>query len=531
MGADRVIIFDTTLRDGEQALKASLSRVSKLKIAKCLERLGVDYIEAGFPVSSPGDFQSVQQIAREIQGARVCGLARAIEKDIDACAQSLNVAEQFRIHTFIATSPLHREVKLRMNLDQALDAAYHAVSYARNFTDDVEFSCEDAGRTPLPELCRFVDVAIKAGAKTINIPDTVGYTMPWEFSHIISYILDNVADAEGVTLSVHCHDDLGLSVANSILAVRAGARQVEGTVNGIGERAGNCALEEIALILDTRRDELGLSCGLKLREIHTTSKVVSSLCNMVIQPNKAIVGENAFSHSSGIHQDGVLKGKETYEIITPESIGVPTNQLNLTSRSGRHVIKHRLSSMGYSAGVDYDLDLVYEKFLTLADRKGTVYNYDLEAILWLEDSSRKSYILEYLCVNAGSATLATATIKLNVNGKTVSEAAVGNGPVDAVYNAIDAVTSIKLDIKNYSINAAGGGRDALGKVNITAEVEGRAYHGIGASTDIVEASAEAYLSVLNTFSSALLVGECAAKVRQGANRSCDRASLQSSSGV
>ena len=515
---DKVVIFDTTLRDGEQALKASLSLNAKLKIAKGLERLGVDYIEAGFPVSSPGDFDSVRTIAKEVKGARICGLARAVTKDIDACANALSVADQFRIHTFIATSPLHRQVKLRMDLEQTLEAAVAAVKYARNFTDDVEFSCEDAGRTPIEELYRFVEAAIAAGATTINIPDTVGYTLPWEFSDIIAKLLNNVVNIDKAVLSVHCHDDLGLSVANSLSAVKIGARQVEGTINGIGERAGNCSLEEIAMILHTRHQELGLHCGINLKEIHHTSRMVSTLCNMPVQPNKAVVGENAFAHSSGIHQDGVLKGKATYEIFTPETIGVPTNHLNLTSRSGRHVIKYRLSEMGYEAGVDYDLDRIYQKFLDLADRKGTIYDYDLEAILWLKEPLNETYKLEYLCVHSGSSSVATATLKIRVGDEVITRAAVGNGPVDAVYNAIDSVSGHKLEIQDYHIKSTGGGRDAVGQVDITATVEGKNYHGVGVSTDIVEASAHSYISVLNVFKAADLASKKAEqRIRKSPN--------------
>ena len=376
---NNVIIFDTTLRDGEQALQASLTSKEKLQIAFALERLGVDVIEAGFPVSSPGDFNSVQNIAREIKNSRIAGLCRAIDGDIDAAAEALKVAEQFRIHTFIATSDIHVEQKLKKDFDDVVAMAVRAVKRARNYTDDVEFSCEDAGRTPIDNLCRMVEQAITAGATTINIPDTVGYTVPSEFGGIIETLFNRVPNIDQAIISVHCHDDLGLSVANSIAAVQAGARQVECTINGIGERAGNCSLEEIAMILQTRKDQLGLTTNIISKEIHRTSQLVANLCNMPIQSNKAIVGTNAFSHSSGIHQDGVLKSQNTYEIITPETVGLSTNKLNLTSRSGRHVIKHRMQELGYTAE-DFDLDKLYDRFLQLADKKGQVFDYDLEAL-------------------------------------------------------------------------------------------------------------------------------------------------------
>ncbi|MEZ9335754.1 2-isopropylmalate synthase, partial [Vibrio sp. 10N.286.51.A4] len=352
---DQVIIFDTTLRDGEQALAASLTVKEKLQIAYALERLGVDVIEAGFPISSPGDFESVQTIAKHIKDSRICALSRAVAKDIDAAAEALKVADQFRIHTFISTSTVHVQDKLRRSYDDVVEMAVKAVKHARNYTDDVEFSCEDAGRTPIDNLCRMVEAAINAGAKTINIPDTVGYTVPNEFGGIIKTLFDRVPNIDQAIISVHCHDDLGMSVANSIAAVQAGARQIEGTINGIGERAGNCSLEEIAMIIKTRQELLGVHTGLDHKEIHRTSKLVSQLCHMPIQDNKAIVGANAFSHSSGIHQDGMLKNKNTYEIMTPESIGLKNKALNLTSRSGRAAVKSHMDAMGYKDN-EYNLD-------------------------------------------------------------------------------------------------------------------------------------------------------------------------------
>ncbi|MGI2259637.1 2-isopropylmalate synthase [Shewanella sp. GXUN23E] len=497
--SDRVIIFDTTLRDGEQALAASLSVKEKLQIAMALERLGVDVMEVGFPVSSPGDFESVQTIARTIKNSRVCALSRALEKDIDAAAQALSVAEQFRIHTFISTSDIHVQSKLKRSFDDVLEMAVGAVKYARRFTDDVEFSCEDAGRTPIDNLCRMVEAAIKAGARTINIPDTVGYTVPSEFGGIIQTLFNRVPNIDEAVISVHCHDDLGLSVANSITAVQQGARQIECTVNGIGERAGNCSLEEVAMILATRRHLLGLETNINAKEIHRTSALVSQLCNMPVQANKAIVGTNAFSHSSGIHQDGMLKAQNTYEIMTPESIGLTRNNLNMTSRSGRHVIKHRMSEMGYSEQ-DYDMDSLYKAFLKLADKKGQVFDYDLEALVFIKAQRREDdhYRLKQLIIHSDSKEgEATATVRLEIGGEKVTEAATGNGPVDAAYNAIARATHRKIDIASYKLGAKGEGQNALGQVDITARYQGRNFHGVGLATDVVEASARALVHVMN----------------------------------
>ncbi len=506
--SDRVIIFDTTLRDGEQALAASLTVKEKLQIAMALERLGVDVMEVGFPVSSPGDFESVQTIARQIKNSRVCGLARALEKDIDAAAEALRVAEAFRIHTFISTSTIHVESKLKKSFQDVLDMGVNAIKYARRFTDDVEFSCEDAGRTPIDNLCRMVEAAINAGARTVNIPDTVGYTIPTEFGGIIQNLFNRVPNIDKAIISVHCHDDLGLSVANSIGAVQMGARQIECTMNGIGERAGNCSLEEVAMILKTRADKLGLHTNIRHQEIHRTSQLVSQLCNMPIQPNKAIVGANAFSHSSGIHQDGVLKAKNTYEIITPESIGLNQNTLNLTSRSGRHVIKHRLALLGYPDG-SYDLEQVYDSFLKLADRKGQVFDYDLEALLFFSQIQEEpeQYKLNYLSVQSGGSVMATASVRMKVGDEEVSEAATGNGPVDAVYQCINRITGYEIRIDKYELKSKGVGKDALGQVDIVAEYAGRKFHGMGLATDIVESSAQALVHVINGIYRARQVAE------------------------
>ena len=497
--SNQVKIFDTTLRDGEQALAASLSMKEKLQIAFALERLGVDIIEAGFPVSSPGDFQSVRSIAKEIKNATVCGLSRALEKDIDACGEALSVAEQFRIHTFIATSDIHVASKLRKSQDEVVEMAVKAIKHAGRYTDDIEFSCEDAGRTPIDYLCRMVEAAINAGATTVNIPDTVGYTTPTEFGGIIQNLFNRVPNIDKAVISVHCHNDLGLAVANSLVAVEYGARQIECTINGIGERAGNCSLEEIAMILQTRQAMLGLNTNIRSQEISRTSKLVSQLCNMPVQANKAIVGANAFSHSSGIHQDGVLKAQNTYEIMTPESVGINKNNLNLTSRSGRHVIKHRLEELGYKAQ-DYDLDTLYASFVKLADKKGQVFDYDLEALLFFDKQkpADEHYKLLYLQASSGKEIIPSATVKLQVGDEEIIESCTGNGPVDAAYNAIIKVLGHEqLDIVDFKLDSKGEGADALAQVSVIVEYNGRRFNGIGLATDIVESGVKALIHVLN----------------------------------
>ena len=496
---NQVKIFDTTLRDGEQALPASLSAKEKLQIALALERLGVDIIEAGFPVSSPGDFRSVQLIAKEIKNSVICGLSRALPGDIDACGQALSVADQFRIHTFIATSEIHVGAKLRKSHDDVVDMAVAAVKHARKYTDDVEFSCEDAGRTHIDYLCRMVEAAIHAGATTVNIPDTVGYTTPTEFGGIIQQLFNRVPNIDKAIISVHCHNDLGLAVANSLAAVEQGARQVECTINGIGERAGNASLEEIAMILQTRKGLLGIDTNINSTEISRTSKLVSQLCNMPVQSNKAIVGANAFSHSSGIHQDGVLKAQNTYEIMTPESVGINKNNLNLTSRSGRHVIKHRLTELGYKPE-EFDLEAVYDAFLKLADKKGQVYDYDLEALLFFDKQKHDQahYQLLYLQANSGREIIPSATVKMKVGEQEITQACTGNGPVDAAFKAIISILGHEdLEIVDFILDSNGEGADALAQVSVIATYKERRFHGIGLATDIVEAGVKALIFVLN----------------------------------
>lgn len=506
--SNQVIIFDTTLRDGEQALKASLTVKEKLQIALALERLGVDVMEVGFPVSSEGDFQSVQAIAKAVKNSRVCALSRAVAKDIDAAYEALRVAKAFRIHTFIATSALHVEAKLKRSFDDVVEMAVAAVKRARGYTDDVEFSCEDAGRTGVDNICRIVEAAINAGATTINIPDTVGYTLPTQFGSIIENVMNRVPNIDKAIISVHCHNDLGMATANSLTAVQYGARQIECTINGIGERAGNTALEEVVMAMCTRKDLMDVTTNINTQEIYRVSQLVSQICNMPIQPNKAIVGSNAFAHSSGIHQDGVLKNANTYEILSPESIGLKKEKLNLTARSGRAAVKKHMSDMGYGEN-DYDLDKLYEAFLKLADKKGQVFDYDLEALAFIdmqqdEDVSVK---LQGISVQSASHMPATASVKLAVDHVIQLDAATGNGPVDAVYNCILRITGMDLTMTSYQLSAKGEGKDALGQVDIVVDYKGRKFHGVGLATDIIEASALALIHAINAIKLAKKVAD------------------------
>lgn len=505
---NQVTIFDTTLRDGEQALNASLSVHEKLQIALAIERLGVDVMEVGFPVSSPGDFESVKKIAQTVKNSRVCALARAVENDILACGEALKPAKDFRIHTFISTSDIHVQQKLKREFTDVESMAVNAIKYARKFTDDVEFSCEDAGRTPIDNLCRMVESAIKAGATTVNIPDTVGYTLPNEFGGIIEQLFNRVPNIDQAVISVHCHNDLGLAVANSISAVQAGARQIECTVNGIGERAGNCSLEEVAMIMKTRQAIMNVHTNINHQEIARTSKLVSQLCNMPVQLNKAIVGGNAFSHSSGIHQDGMLKASNTYEIMTPESVGYSKNKLNLTSRSGRHVIKHRMESLGYKES-DYNLEELYTDFLVLADKKGQVFDDDLEALLFniQQQGETDYYQLATINVQCGNGDFATASIKLISGEAEQLVSATGNGPVDALYRAIKQAVDIDFEVTDYTISNKGSGEDGLGKADLVITWQGRNFHGYGLETDVIEASGQALVHTLNSIHRAITIAE------------------------
>ncbi len=496
----RIIIFDTTLRDGEQALPQSLSANQKLQIALSLEQLGVDVIEAGFPISSQGDFESVRQIGRTLKIATPCGLARCVDKDIDAVAEAFKDAYYYRIHTFIATSDIHVKDKLRKDFSQIQEMAINAIKRARNYTDDVEFSCEDAGRTPIDNLCRMVEAAIRAGATTVNIPDTVGYTMPEEFGGIITTLFNRVPNIDRAIISVHCHNDLGMATANSLTAIQHGARQIECCMNGLGERAGNCSLEEVAMAIKLRQEFLGgLHTRIQSTNIARTSSLVAKICNEPVPPHKAIVGSNAFAHSSGIHQDGVLKNRSTYEILTPQSVGFSSNTMHMTARSGRHMVLACLRRLGY-ADDEYDLDEIYNRFITLADQKGQVYDYDLEALLFHAklDKENDYFLLDTLSVSSGGAkSIPTASVRLRVGSRTRTGSSVGNGPIDAIYNCITHLTGIRCKLTSFNITANGEGMNALGQVNVTVEYENRIYHGMGLSVDVLESAALALVHACN----------------------------------
>jgi 2-isopropylmalate synthase len=499
MTKDKVLIFDTTLRDGEQAAPASLSVDQKLRIARQLARLNVDVIEAGFPISSPGDFESVSTIAREIKdGPAICGLARLVDKDITVCAKAVKPAQRPRVHTFIGTSAIHTEKKLRKSEGEVLSMITAGVRLARRLCPDVEFSAEDAGRTDIDYLCRVVEAAIKAGASTVNIPDTVGYTPPGQFGAIIETLFNRVPNIDKAVISVHCHNDLGMATANSLTAIACGARQVECTVNGIGERAGNAALEEIVMALKLRKDFFKADTNINTKEITRTSHLVSEICSMPVQPNKAIVGGNAFAHSSGIHQDGVLKSRKTYEIMTPQSVGLKGSHMNLTGRSGSHMVKARLAELGY-AEAGYDMPSVYEKFKALADKKGTVYDDDLVTLMESESGHEvaDTYILDYLNISCGKGVTPMAMAKITSDGITRQAAAYGDGPVHAATNAIDQIVGYKIDVDNLYIAAITEGREAQANVKISASAAEGSFVGRGVSTDIVEASALAYMDIVN----------------------------------
>ncbi len=496
--SDRVYIFDTTLRDGEQSPGVSLNVQEKLEIARQLERMGIDIIEAGFPITSQGDFAAVKAISREIRGVTVAGLARTNFDDIDRAWEALKEAEQPRIHTFIATSDIHLKYKLRLSRDQVVEAAVAAVKRALKYTSDVEFSAEDASRSDLDFLCRIFTAVVEAGAKVINIPDTVGYTSPQEYQHIIRTIRNRIPNPDQVVLSVHCHNDLGLAVANSLAAVQAGARQIEGAINGIGERAGNVALEEVIMALYTRRDQFKVTTGIKTEEIYRTSRLVSKLTGMPVQYNKAIVGKNAFAHEAGIHQDGVLKERTTYEIMNPVMVGISQSSLVLGKHSGRHAFRQRLTELGYIL-TDEELNKAFIRFKALADKKKDISDFDLEAIV--DEEIRQidgTYRLEYLQISTGSNIVPTATVGLREGEKVLQDAGCGGGPVDAIYKTIDKITGINCTLRHYAINAVTGGKDALGDVTVRISNDSkRVYIGRGVSTDVLEASAKAYVNAVN----------------------------------
>ncbi|ARB46760.1 2-isopropylmalate synthase [Alloalcanivorax xenomutans] len=505
MNKERLIIFDTTLRDGEQSPGATMDQDEKLRIAKALERMRVDVIEAGFAIASQGDFEAVKAIADTVRESTICSLARAKAEDIDRAAEALAGAESGRIHTFLATSPIHMEHKLRMTPDQVVENAVAAVKHARNRIDDVEFSCEDAGRSELDFLCRIVEAAIDAGARTINIPDTVGYNIPEQFAHTIRSLLERVPNADKAVFSVHCHNDLGLAVANSLAAVQAGARQVECTINGLGERAGNASLEEIVMAVRTRQDLFPVDTGINTREIVPASKLVSTITGFPVQPNKAIVGANAFAHESGIHQDGVLKHRETYEIMSAEDVGWHTNRMVLGKHSGRAAFRARLEELGIPLGSDASLNIAFQRFKDLADKKHEVFDEDLQALVsdTRQAAEQERYQLVVLEVTSCTGETPKARIVINVDGEEREATAAGAGPVDATFKAIESLVQSNCSMSLYSVNAITSGTDSQGEVTVRLEKGGRIVNGHGADTDIISASAKAYLNALNHFASGL----------------------------
>ena len=493
--SDRVYIFDTTLRDGEQVPGCQLNTIEKIQVAKALEQLGVDVIEAGFPISSPGDFTSVVEISKAVTWPVVCALSRAVEKDIDRAADALKYAKRGRIHTGIGTSDAHIRYKFNSNREEILERAVRAVKYAKKYVEDVEFYAEDAGRTENEYLARVVEAVVKAGATVINIPDTTGYCLPEEFGAKIKYLMEHVDGIHNVIISTHCHNDLGMATANTMAGMLNGARQCEVTINGIGERAGNTALEEIGMILKAHKG-ISLETNINTRRLYPTSRMVSTLMNMPVQPNKAIVGKNAFAHSSGIHQDGVLKNAGTYEIIDPKDVGVDTNSIVLTARSGRAALKFRLEANGVKLD-DAKLDGVYEEFLRLADRKKEIHDDDILMLAGADRASARHIKVDWLQATSGIGMKPVASIGLDIAGEKFEAAATGNGPVDASINALRKIISKQVTLNEFTIQGISKGSDDCCKVHVQVEHEGRVYYGFGASTDIVTASIEAYVDCLN----------------------------------
>lgn len=494
--SEKVYIFDTTLRDAEQVPGCQLNTIEKIEVARQLEKLGVDIIEAGFPISSPGDFNSVVEISKAVTRPVICALTRAVKKDIDVAAKSLEFAKRGRIHTGIGTSTYHIYEKLRMTPETVIEQAVDAVKYARRFVDDVEFYAEDAGRTENEFLARVVEAVIAAGATVVNIPDTTGYCLPSEYGAKIAYLKNNVPNIDKAVISTHCHNDLGMATANTLAAVENGARQMEVTINGLGERAGNTALEEVVMAIKCHKN-LDFEVGIDTRQIVATSRLVSNLMRVPVQPNKAIVGRNAFAHSSGIHQDGVLKSRETYEIIDPEDVGVDQSSIVLTARSGRAALKHHLSEIGYTPEGE-ELDEIYQRFLDLADKKKMVTTRDLEVLAGTAVSRRRMSIqLTGLQVVCGKSSIPTATVQISFDGDTFTETACGNGPVDAAITAVKNITKRRVHIEEFLVQAITRGSDDMGKVHIQISHKGKIYHGFGASTDIVTASVESFIDAIS----------------------------------
>ena len=494
--SNRLFIFDTTLRDGEQVPGCQLNTIEKIEVAKSLETLGVDVIEAGFPVSSPGDFNSVVEISKAVTWPTICALTRAVEKDIDAAANALKYAKRKRIHTGIGTSAYHIQHKFNSTQDEIVERAVAAVKYAKKYVEDIEFYCEDAGRTDNAYLARVVEAVIKAGATVVNIPDTTGYCLPSEYGEKIKFLMENVNGIHNAVISTHCHNDLGMATANTMAGVLNGARQVEVTINGIGERAGNTSLEEIVMILKSHK-EIGIDTNINTKQIYPISRMVSSLMNMPIQPNKAIVGRNAFAHSSGIHQDGVLKNRESYEIIDPQEVGIDDNAIVLTARSGRAALKHRLSTLGVELSQE-KLDTVYQSFLQLADTKKDINDGDVLMLAGKEMSTNRIK-LEYLQVTSGVGLTPVASVCLNIAGEKFEAASAGNGPVDAAIKAVKQIIHRTMTIQEFLIQAINKGSDDVGKVHMQVEYEGVNYYGFSANTDIIAASVEAFIDAINKF--------------------------------
>ncbi len=499
MSNEQVVIFDTTLRDGEQSPGAAMTRDEKLRIAKSLEKLKVDVIEAGFAMASPGDFEAVKAIASSITESTVCSLSRALDTDIDRAAEALKPAERGRIHTFIATSPIHMKYKLCMEPDDVVRQAVHAVKRARNLISDVEFSCEDAGRSDIDFLCRIIEATIDAGATTINIPDTVGYALPHQFGDTIKTLIERIPNSDKAIFSVHCHNDLGLAVANSLMSVVNGARQVECTINGLGERAGNASLEEVVMAIRTRQDEIKIDTGIDTSQILAASRLVSSITGFPVQPNKAIVGANAFAHESGIHQDGILKHRETYEIMRAEDVGWNTNRLVLGKLSGRNAFKTRMEELGIHFDSKEKMNDAFHRFKILADKKSEIYDEDLQALISevSQDEVSEKYRLVSLKANSATGEISDARLTIEVDNKVEDVSSSGDGPVDAVFKAIEKVAESGANLALYNVSAITSGTDSQGDVGVRLEKDGKIVNGSGADTDIVIASAKAYINALN----------------------------------
>lgn len=512
--SDRVYIFDTTLRDGEQSPGCSMNFTEKIRMARQLERLQIDVIEAGFPIASEGDFESVKEIAKQIRSCTIAGLSRANKGDIDRAWEALKHAAKPRIHTFIATSDIHLKFKLKKSREEVLESAVNAVRLAKSYCDDVEFSCEDASRSDVDYLCQIVEAVIAEGATVVNIPDTVGYAIPDDYGRIIRSLMERVPNINKAIISAHCHNDLGMAVANSLAAVMNGARQIECTVNGVGERAGNASLEEIAMAIRTRSEALKVHTNINTEEIYKSSKMLVSLTGMHIQRNKAIVGENAFAHEAGIHQDGMLKNSITYEIMTPQSVGIKHSTLVLGKHSGRHALKQRYTELGYQLSAE-ELERAYIVFSKIADEKKQIFDDDLIAILQDELSSiDETYKLETFQVTSGLNLIPTATVGLKKGSELFQDSATGDGPVDAAYRAIERITGISVELLDYSIKSVAWGRDAIGEVFVKIAIDGYIFNGRSASTDVITGSVKAYLNAINHAVSARYRKEQDSTVRQ-----------------